>query len=576
MLDSARPTLDDNSTGSKASFERMKLWMEICRRYHTKCNKRCVPGWQPVLPKRVLDVGDSASHSSQLVSGNGHGQYATLSHCWGARQPLTTSKATIADREREIADTQLPPTFKDAVTVCRQIGVQYLWIDSLCILQDSVEDWESEAAAMSDIYHYSMFTIAAAGADSTKGCFQARNGLTTWPWFGTVFGTPSRISRHSGYRMSLYFEQLDNRDNYLSSRAWVLQEQLLSCRTLVFGRKEMAWRCLENYASESYALGHRNADLRDAYRLRLQDVINDDEEREDNPTDADVFKCWYRMIENYTSRKLTVRTDKLIAVAGLAGRFATAKGLNYRAGLWKEDILFGLLWSAHRTGISYGGPQQPADPIAPTWSWASITGRVFYDVVNSDLYTTMAVPLVEELEFADPTTGMKQMFAPTSRMVMQVRAHLVPVTFKKQRLITPDGKELGKLYVDSLERHPTVSDVQPAGWFAMPLCVVHRGDVLYRAITIDQVCQAWEDLMSGNAYNAEHSFNSEVWCLVLEAPLGHEEMFMQYGRETAPVTKEAPRLRRVGICSLCYNYGEGRRVEIVRASMSEKRMITIE
>jgi hypothetical protein len=241
MLDAACPTLEDNSTGSGASFERMKLWMTICRRYHTKCNKRCVSGWQPMLPKRVLDVGNSASHSSQLVSGNKPGQYATLSHCWGARQPLTTSKATIADREREIADTQLPPTFKDVVIVCRQIGIQYLWIDSLRILQDSVEDWESEAAAMSDIYHYSMFTIAAAGAeDSTKGCFQARNGLTTWSWFGTLFGTPSRISRDLGYYMSLYFEQFDDRDNYLSSRAWVLQEQLLSCRTLVFGCEEMA------------------------------------------------------------------------------------------------------------------------------------------------------------------------------------------------------------------------------------------------------------------------------------------------------------------------------------------------
>jgi hypothetical protein len=142
-------------------------------------------------------------------------------------------------------------------------------------------------------------------------------------------------------------------------------------------------------------------------------VINGDEERDDNLTDADTFKCWYRMIENYTSRKLTVRTDKLIAVAGLAARFATAKGLNYRAGLWKEEILFSLLWSAQTgTDTTHGGPKQVADPIAPTWSWASITGRVYYDLVNSDLYTTMAVPLVEELDLADPTTDMKQMFLP--------------------------------------------------------------------------------------------------------------------------------------------------------------------
>ncbi|KAF2438468.1 HET-domain-containing protein, partial [Karstenula rhodostoma CBS 690.94] len=299
------------------------------------------------------------------------GQYATLSHCWGARQPLATTKATITARERGIADTQLPQTFRDAVHVCRVIGIRYLWIDSLCIIQDCDEDWASEAAAMSDIYHYSVLTIAAAGArDSTEGCFQPRNGLTLWPWFGTVFGRPSRVTRYSYNRRGTDGNLEDRENNCLNSSVWVLQEEVLSRRTLAFGCEEMTWKCQGMFASETLALGVPHAKITYDHRLRLQGSISTSQLGTEQPSKAHIFACWYQMIADYPARNLTFKKDKLAAIASLASRFATASKTKYCAGLWEEDIIKGLLWASDSGSTGVFPDQRLVEPLAPTWSWA--------------------------------------------------------------------------------------------------------------------------------------------------------------------------------------------------------------
>jgi hypothetical protein len=137
MFNAACPTQEDTNTGSKASIEQMKLWMTICQKADPCCNRIHESDRGDVSPKRILDVGPPGACSSKLVTGGRLGQYATLSHCWGAQQPTITTKATMSDRERGIPNAQLPQTYRDAVHVCRELGIQYLWIDSLCIIQDS-------------------------------------------------------------------------------------------------------------------------------------------------------------------------------------------------------------------------------------------------------------------------------------------------------------------------------------------------------------------------------------------------------------------------------------------------------
>jgi hypothetical protein len=109
----------------------------------------------------------------QLCEGqNEIAQYATLSHCWGFHQPLRTTKATLDLHLQKIRFSDLAKTFQDAAVTCRRLGIRYLWIDSLCIVQGDEEDWQIQSAQMASIYKGSTLTIAASSAhDGTEGCF---------------------------------------------------------------------------------------------------------------------------------------------------------------------------------------------------------------------------------------------------------------------------------------------------------------------------------------------------------------------------------------------------------------------
>ena len=138
----------DISTGNEYNTNLMKRWMTSCSS-HELCQQRRASR-KIKLPTRVIDVGDDQT-DPRLVIGSGTAEYACLSHCWGGSQPLTTTKATLADRLAGIRLEQMPKTFRDAIIVARQLDLRYLWIDSLCIIQDSADDWSKESAEMGRI-----------------------------------------------------------------------------------------------------------------------------------------------------------------------------------------------------------------------------------------------------------------------------------------------------------------------------------------------------------------------------------------------------------------------------------------
>lgn len=124
------------------------------------------------LPTRVIQVGSDLEEPYLYVSTQENADYIALSHCWGGMVPTTTTLATLEQHQREIRFSELPRTFRDAITVTRKLNIQYLWIDSLCIIQDSPDDWEREAAKMGTVYRNSLVCIAADGAlNSHEGCF---------------------------------------------------------------------------------------------------------------------------------------------------------------------------------------------------------------------------------------------------------------------------------------------------------------------------------------------------------------------------------------------------------------------
>jgi hypothetical protein len=147
------------------------FWLKKCLEGHEKCNNRP----NAVLPTRVIDVGpaDGSSEPFILSPQEGtRGSWVALSHCWGGQIPQVTTALNISERENYLPLNSLPQTFIDAVWITRRLGFQYLWIDSLCILQDSISDWAHEASRMRNVYKGATVTISATMAsNSATGIF---------------------------------------------------------------------------------------------------------------------------------------------------------------------------------------------------------------------------------------------------------------------------------------------------------------------------------------------------------------------------------------------------------------------
>jgi hypothetical protein len=193
----------------------------------------------PMLPTRYIHV---ASDPPRLCIAESHSQgfYVALSHCWGNSQQLVTTTVTLPERLKEITMTSMPQTFRDAVLITRELGIEYLWIDSLCILQDSREDRQKESSKMGAIFGNAFLTISAAGStDSTQGIFRPR----TVPSLPPVEIQP-RDSDFTDLYVAEFLENIPfEKPQPIDSRAWCLQEIALSPRVLVYGTQMLGWLC---------------------------------------------------------------------------------------------------------------------------------------------------------------------------------------------------------------------------------------------------------------------------------------------------------------------------------------------
>lgn len=176
--------LQTTNTGSRECLAFASHWLKKCVECHTDCDRpRSGVNWKP---SRLVYVGTQESDSLRLCEGatiTAGVRYTTLSHCWGdTLQRKTLTQHNIGAWKRAIPDDELTQTFRDAVKVTQYLGVQYIWIDSLCIIQDSNADWLHEASIMSDVYKYSYCTIAATAAtNDNSGCFRDRDPLAHLP-----------------------------------------------------------------------------------------------------------------------------------------------------------------------------------------------------------------------------------------------------------------------------------------------------------------------------------------------------------------------------------------------------------
>ncbi|KAF2474482.1 HET-domain-containing protein, partial [Lindgomyces ingoldianus] len=289
--------------------------------------------------------------------------YVALSHCWGAFQTYKTEKHSLNDRLTGLSWSHIPETFQDAILITRSLGFHFIWIDSLCIVQDDLDDWAGESSRMNSVYANAALTIAAATAeDDTQGFLQRRYYASYLIPTGDN-GTKIKIRRF------LHDDSFDQ-PGPLARRGWVLQERLLSRRILYYEQDEMVWECRENRHCEC---GHKlsfdrnkgtpssKTPLVDAYYFTQSSV----------PT-SETYSWWRKwVVPEYILLQLTKLSDRLPALSGLATAMRLKSRVTYLAGIWLEDLAPSLLWR------TFGHARLVIDEyIAPSWSWASLNGRV--------------------------------------------------------------------------------------------------------------------------------------------------------------------------------------------------------
>lgn len=424
---------------SESCFDLIKNWLAKCRKEHPNCIE-AASRIQPRLPTRVVDVGSADNSKLRLIEtkvepGNSFTQdaeYVALSHCWGPKStwPIRCVKATLSQFKDNISFEHLSNTFKDAINITRRLGLRYIWIDSLCIIQDDSRDWEIEAANMASIYDGAYLVVAATGSESGRGgCLGTRNLGPELISCQSSQGLPCEIYARRAIDHSIFgttdYDMVSGVGNVppdwlwdypLHNRAWCFQERLLATRVLQFTKSEMVFDCLTATQCECGALEDheedpllfprriikigpksipqerlRGGDLAfqtnsvEAYRLqRLQSWYGE--------SDFNLYhQLWRHLIVQFAQKQITFASDALPAVSGLAQKWPRDITGRYLAGLWEKQLLSGMRWQVvEETNIggtesatakaadvlarkksNFQRTKRDEEYVAPSWSWAS-------------------------------------------------------------------------------------------------------------------------------------------------------------------------------------------------------------
>lgn len=399
-----------NDPASEASLEVAKTWHQKCLASHQKCTR--VLSEKRPLPTRVIDVGDAARNPRLIITDGRPGSWAALSYCWGGHSTFVLKKETYHSFfGGKVPLYRFPKTLRDAITVTRALGLQFLWIDALSIIQDSAEDWAAEANRMKDVYGGATITIAATNSTSTDyGLFKNRTvspGACRLEW-----RTSDRLKCHNVFlRSSSEFWDTTMKNEPLNTRGWALQKSLLAPRTLSYGTQQMIWECLELKVGESgrpVLPGERHRD-KNFVQTILANKFSAWEKTKLALTSFSLkalpvdwtavpeswalshnamYSRWFAIVTDYTGRNLNIQSDILPALSGLASTFEKLLRDDYCAGLWKNDIVRGMCWTRSavpkRDLRDIEAGRKERDHCLPSWSWASVIGGRVHNFLEEE------------------------------------------------------------------------------------------------------------------------------------------------------------------------------------------------
>ncbi|KAJ3540059.1 hypothetical protein NM208_g5227 [Fusarium decemcellulare] len=345
----------------------IKPWLQECRSHpdHITCRPA------PFAPRRLISVGLDGN-PIRIVEEHApldKTEYATLSYCWGGSLQLRTTKETLTQFSEEIPWELLPKTFADAINVAQKLEIPYIWIDALCIVQNDERDWQQQAAQMGDIFAGSQLTITASQSmNSSQGCFcPDANGRQDGELLSCIH---EDHPKGPGLLVRYYINDIRGyalKYNIISERGWTLQEQLLSPRVISCMQAEVHWQCRGHYQTEG-GLGFEPKEM-----LQLESYVRTPSL---HPSllgnDLWCRATWRLIAENYSMRKFTYERDRVPAIAGITGYFASLMDDTPILGLWKRSIAIDLAWLAIEPA------QCSAVPELPSWSWLNCPNVAYY------------------------------------------------------------------------------------------------------------------------------------------------------------------------------------------------------
>lgn len=380
----------------------IRQWIGDCLENHTSCS-RDLPSRPPPLPTRVVDVG-TENEGANLIrlykpEPRSSAEYVTLSYCWGPdpSRNLRTTPSNKSAMYRAIDFFAFPKTIQEAVAVTRKLGVRYLWVDALCIVQadehdsEHLSDWHVECGKLWGYYENALCTIAATASPAcTEGLFLSRPGLK-YPV------RPCPMNDGSFINPSFPFFVHAVGGSPLCRRGWALQEHSSSARIIHFTEHCIFWRCSERIGSESSPLGHRPQDHMSGIENSLPSPKTFRENRH-------TALWWYKFVKNCAVSEFTHSSDKLPAISSFAKKIQEETQDEYLAGIWEMTASTGLSWVCsfppnHRTMAASHDAS-----LAPSWSWASVSQPCGMSFLSNDDPTSLIIIASEmQLVGADKT-----------------------------------------------------------------------------------------------------------------------------------------------------------------------------
>ncbi|KAF4454439.1 hypothetical protein F53441_3066 [Fusarium austroafricanum] len=350
MLESSAGDIESSTSCDKV-HQLAYEWHKDCQETHEICSK--LRSSEKFAPSRLIDIGAEGDTWKLCLYPEDIADppdYFTLSYRWAKNPSIVLLKNNVSEFRQGSPISRLPKTFREAIVVARRFSIRYLWIDSLCIIQDSPEDWATESVRMHQVYTNSSCTISASASEDLEGgLFRSRNVKDVLSAYVTVHFTDREPKKFDIWDEH-YIERLTH--GPLTRRGWVYQEKILSPGVLHFTGTQIVWECFEMSECEMFPWWspYPTEAVHTPALKTIHAFFNSDNsgsifaENEKKIMSVDVYDQWINLIKAYSKCGFTCPDDRLVAMAGIAEMFKNNTGDEYLAGLWKSRLVEGLNW----------------------------------------------------------------------------------------------------------------------------------------------------------------------------------------------------------------------------------------